>query len=532
MNASASRSVRPAGAQFVADPLLSMIQTREQARRAAAGGASAAAVDFWQRTIAGPASPADMLEYLQLLLALYRVQEAGPLLEKLLHHPQATTAQLLAAARLLFARHRIRGSVPFTARAVEMDPDNPGSAAIHAACLERSGDAPAARILLESTLARHPLHLRSIRLLAHLDRVEANQEAAVQRLQAALETQQTSDDWRLRYELALALEGIGDPAGAMRELLAAKAQLQPLAQPHLGPWQTISRRQWEVTSALDAARLERWNQSPSSPANFTPHPDGPRRLILMAGFPRSGTTLVENILTTSPDCLGTDESGILATQFRDPLVLHAASASEALAELDGFDADDLYAGRSEYFRCTADTLGEPITGRVLMEKEPLLTADLAVPLRLFPEARILMPLRDPRDVVISFFFTIVPLGPSSVAAIDLGESCRYYAEVMRHWLRLRNILPPDRWMESRYEDLLADPELQTRRLADFAGIPWTPALLSHHRKRGEKTVSTPTYADVSQPLYTRAMGRWTHYEKWLAPHLHHLEPYLRAFGYA
>jgi len=193
--------------------------------------------------------------------------------------------------------------------------------------------------------------------------------------------------------------------------------------------------------------------------------------------------------------------------------------------------EDLSAERAEYLRCTAEHIGESPGGRLLLEKEPLLTADLPVPLRLFPDAKILMPLRDPRDVVVSFFFTIVPLAPNSVASANLADSCLYYAEVMRHWLLLREEIDPARWMESRYEDLLANPEEQTRRLARFLGIEWTPAMLAHHEHTPGQSVSTPTYDDVSKPLYTRSLGRWKNYQPWLERHLHHLEPFIEAFGY-
>jgi hypothetical protein len=250
----------------------------------------------------------------------------------------------------------------------------------------------------------------------------------------------------------------------------------------------------------------------------------------MAGFPRAGTTLLEQILSTHPAVIGTDETGVLATQFRDPLVFGAASAEAVIAELDALEPEDLAAGREEYFRCTEDVLGEAAGSRLLIEKEPLLTADLALPLRLFPEARILMPLRDPRDVVLSFYFTIVPLAPNSVAAATLDDSCRYFAEVMRHWLWLRDRLDPARWAESRYEDLLADPEGRTRRLVDFLGIGWQPELLAHHRG-ARRAVGTPTYDDVARPLYTRSLERWRNYEPWLEPHLHSLRPLMDAFGY-
>ncbi|MGB0775356.1 MAG: sulfotransferase family protein, partial [Akkermansiaceae bacterium] len=254
-------------------------------------------------------------------------------------------------------------------------------------------------------------------------------------------------------------------------------------------------------------------------------------VCFLVGFPRSGTTLLENILCTHPHCVGTDETGILFSQFIKPLVIDADSADAAMDELDDFYPEDVSAGRAEYLRCTEDNIGESIQDRWLIEKEPLLTPDLAVPLRLFPDAKILIPLRDPRDVVISYLFTIVPLNVESAGAASFEAACQYYADVMRHWTHLKKILPPEQWMESRYEDLIADPETQTKKLARFLGIKWSDAMLNHHKNRSERNVSTPTYDDVSKPLYTRSVERWKNYEAQLTPHLHHLEPYIAAFGY-
>ena len=85
-------------------------------------------------------------------------------------------------------------------------------------------------------------------------------------------------------------------------------------------------------------------------------------------------------------------------------------------------------------------------------------------------------------------------------------------------------------MECRYEDLIESPEQETRGIAAFLGLDWSADFLAHH-KAAPRAVGTPTYDDVSKPLYTRALGRWRNYEAWLEPHLHHLEPYLEAFGY-
>jgi len=81
------------------------------------------------------------------------------------------------------------------------------------------------------------------------------------------------------------------------------------------------------------------------------------------------------------------------------------------------------------------------------------------------------------------------------------------------------------------EALLADPEMQTCALAEFLEIEWTSDMTAHHKKKPEKAISTPTYDDVSKPLYTRSKGRWRNYEKVLQPHLLYLAPYIKAFGY-
>ncbi len=482
------------------------------------------ALALWRRHAEATPDPATLLAHASFLQALYHFREAVAVLDALLAHPDTTPDQLLPAAKLFFQTGRHARAARFTEAALARDPDNPDTAVLHASCLERSGAAGEARALLARTLEAHPAHARAARLAAHILRNKGELDTARDHLAEHLAAHPSPEDWRLRYELAAVLDRLGEYAEAIRNLSLAKHQIRAQSRPHHPRWRAMTERQWDLTTSLDPARLAAWSR-PATP------PTPALRLCLMGGFPRSGTTLLEQIISTHPDCIGTDETGILATQFRDPLVLAAPSAAAALADLDDLKPEILSAGRAEYLRCTEEYIGESVGGRILLEKDPLITANLPVPLRLFPEAKILMPLRDPRDIVISYFFTIVPLAPNSVASANFGDSCRYYSEVMRHWLFLRDELDPAGWMESRYEDLLADPGKQTHRLADFLGIDWSPAMLAHHRRPDAKSVSTPTYDDVSKPLYTRAKGRWKNYGRWLEPHLHHLEPFLEAFGY-
>lgn len=498
--------------------------SKSQAHAAFANGDWETGLAIWKSLMTADSTAAELLEHGLLLVAYYRIADATEVFAQLTRHHAATPAELLPAARKLFELTRFGPCAEVMQRAAALDPQNPDTLTLYATALERSGDKDQAQRILIDVLQHHPRHVQANRLLAHIERRNGQFDAATSRLKNALATSQSDDDWRLQYELGSILDRMGDYTGAMAAMLTAKQQLAPAIREQRPLWRARAQRQWEVSQLLTQQRLADWQK-------LVDQVEPPLALCLMAGFPRSGTTLLEQIITTHDGCIGTDESGILNSQFRDPIVFGDESAAAAIAELDELESEDITAGRVEFLRCTAEHIGEPIRSRILIEKDPLLTADLALPLRLFPEAKILMPLRDPRDVVISFFFTIVPLAPHSVAAGSIEDACRYYAEVMRHWLLLRERLDPAQWMESRYEDLLDAPELQTRRLCDFLGLTWSPSMTTHHRRPATRAVSTPTYDDVSKPLYRRAQGRWKNYEAWLAPHLHHLAPYVAAFGY-
>lgn len=468
--------------------------------------------------------PERLLEAFQAHWANYRMSKAMPLLDDLASHPRTTPAQLLIAAKQIHPTGRFAKAADLVALASAMAPDDADIAVMHAELLERLGRTDDASERIQAVLDARPDHARAGRLAGHLERRAGNMESAADILLRHLHDHPSEDDWRVQYELAAVLDRLGDPAGAIKALFSAKQALAPRTAVFRQQWRAISARQWELTRMLDRNRLRRWQTAGTEDHS---HP----RICLMAGFPRSGTTLLERIITRHVDCVGTDESGILATQFRDPIVLAAASTDEAMAEIDDFHAEDLAAGRQEYFRATEEYLGEGLADRILIEKDPLLTSDLPLPLRLFPQARILMPLRDPRDVIVSFFFTIVPLNWNSAASGSLADSVRYYQETMRHWLHLRSRLDPDSWQESRYENLLGHPDQECRRLTTFLGIAHDPEMPLNSGNDLSRSSSTPSYDDVSKPLYTRSCGRWQHYEPWLRPHLNSLGETMRILGY-
>ena len=187
--------------------------------------------------------------------------------------------------------------------------------------------------------------------------------------------------------------------------------------------------------------------------------------------------------------------------------------------------------RGAYLDAMEETLGASLAGQVLLDKNPNHTSLLPAFLRLFPEGRIVLVLRDPRDVVTSAVLRTFALTEFSAMLLDWGTATELYASEMACWLQLRPHLASESWVEIRYEDVVADLGREARRAVGALGLPWDDVVLDYRRGIATKLVNSPTQTEVRQPVTDRAIGRWRHYEPELAPHLDRLAPFVRAFGY-
>ena len=167
---------------------------------------------------------------------------------------------------------------------------------------------------------------------------------------------------------------------------------------------------------------------------------------------------------------------------------------------------------------------------VLLDKNPSPTALLHLWLRVFPELKVIVALRDPRDVIISCYFQNLMLNTTNANFLSLERTVRHYADLMDVWLRLRELGGFD-WIETRYEVIVGNVEAEGRRITGFLGLPWHPQQANYHETARQKFVFAPTYNDVTKPVYQRAVGRWQRYAGALAPVQERLAPYCRAFGY-
>ena len=250
--------------------------------------------------------------------------------------------------------------------------------------------------------------------------------------------------------------------------------------------------------------------------------DGYESPIFLVGFPRSGTTLLDQILDAHPRLQVMEERPAL-----DRAVAEIGGYPEAISTLsDG----DLHSLRGQYFEVVDQYLGRK-PGTILVDKLPLNIIHMALIVRLFPDARIILAIRHPCDVVLSNFMQMFQLNNAMGNFCSVEQATKLYGRVMGLWLRSEEMLPLNFYL-SRYEDLVHDVEGSARSLLQFLNVEWDDAVLghtAHARQRGK--INTPSYSQVTEPIYQRARFRWLRYKPQLEGVLDDLESYAVAFGY-
>ena len=268
------------------------------------------------------------------------------------------------------------------------------------------------------------------------------------------------------------------------------------------------------TRSLPKTILRNWEQH-FPEAKRDPIPP----LAFLGGHPRSGTTLLEQVLDAHPGVAALDEPSAFLDLLQPEFHKSKELSSARLNTL-----------RRLYTQALLREAGPAATGKLLLDKNPSPTARMPLWLKVFPELRVLIALRDPRDVVLSCYFQNIPLNAANVNFLSFERLARHYADLMDIWLAVRE-WEGFAWLEVRYEDTVADLEKEGRRVTEFLALAWHEDQVRFYEKSRKKQLYSPTYQDVTRPIYSRSVARWRAYEKHLAPILPALEPYCRTFGY-
>jgi tetratricopeptide (TPR) repeat protein len=314
-----------------------------------------------------------------------------------------------------------------------------------------------------------------------------------------------------------ALEQSGDAPGAFQAFTAANIILRQLHVAELNdtasPFHPHSVRRF--IRFVDGSDAGAWRH----PNRFeTPAP------VFLVGFPRSGTTLLDQVLSSHPGIVCLEEKEVLAATVAD---LVSENAKDALGNLSPSLIDRL---RRSYWSKAEAEADIPLSGRLLVDKMPLNLIFLPAIARIFPDAKIILALRDPRAVVLSCYQQRFGMNPAMAQMLDLVGAAAYYDDVMTLMERCRARLPL-RVHEVRYEDLVADLEAVARSLAGFLQLPFDPAMLDFNVTARRRQINTPSARQVIEPLYAHSVARWRAYARDLAPALPLLRPWAVRFGY-
>lgn len=250
--------------------------------------------------------------------------------------------------------------------------------------------------------------------------------------------------------------------------------------------------------------------------------------VFIIGMPRSGTSLVEQIIDSHPDAHGAGElHEITNFVMRLPELLAEsrpgvarAPYPECMASWSGEVAERLAPAYVARLRELAEQAGRPGVARVT-DKMPHNFAHLGLIRLLFPDAPVFHCLRDPIDTCFSCYTT--PFSPLHSYATDLRHLAFEYGQyrrLMSHWTETLGI----RVMPVPYERVVAEPERMTRALLEHAGLPFDPACLRFHESR--RVVTTASIDQVRKPIYDSSIGRWKRFEKHLGPLVEGLKPWL------
>lgn len=407
----------------------------------------------------------------------------------------------VALAANLIEQGKLEAAEPLLARADALAPRDGATLAHWSRLRELAGDLTAAAELLDRAEAvGFDATLRRAILLGRQKR-HADALGVIEAVPGRAGGDAVLEAGRLK-------EKLGRPAEAFADFVEGKARLA--ARDRLAYDGMAVAREFETLAGLIATR----GPPPGSASRDGPQP------IFVFGFPRSGTTMVEQVLSSH---------SAIAAGGELPFVTEMVSALEG--ELGGLDAlwkpgvaetlRDLYLDRAKTFGLLDG--GKPF----FTDKMPLSEVWTPVIRAAFPQARLIRMIRHPLDTAVSMLSH----------NLTHGAFCGYRIDDIASHMRAVHALTKtyaatlgETALSVRYEDLVAQQDVQTRRLLDHLDLPFEPACLRFHENR--RYAPTPSYAQVSEPLNDRSIGRWTLYRQQLAPQAATLAEVIRDLGYA
>lgn len=407
------------------------------------------------------------------------------------------------------------------AEAARLDPGNAAPWAGMAMIAARKGDTAVVRGHANKALDIDPGNLIASAALGTVE-IEAGDGApVVSRLGSLLNTEAppSSESANALNVLGDAFDKLGQTDDAFRAYCAAKSAFATVHADQFPPERETHRAFIDrIGGSLANAAIEDWPIPEPEPVA-----GAAAKHVFLLGYPRSGTTLVENILASLPDVLALEERPTL--RDADEAFLGDDAGFEKLATLTTTKATPF----REAYWARVKAAGLDVAGKTFVDMDPLKGLRLPMIARLFPGARILIMRRDPRDVVWSCFHTNFALTSTSYEFTSLERTARHFDALMRLTEMSLNTLPLNTHVV-RYDRIVREFDAETRSLCAFIDVPWSENLRHFDRTALARGVATASAAQVRKPLYD-GTRQWERYAKHLAPVMPILQPWVAKFGF-
>lgn len=361
-------------------------------------------------------------------------------------------------------------------------------------------------------------------LLATLEIADGQTELARQRLEKVLQNPllKPEEKFRAHKELARVLDKLQVSEQVFTHLHAAASVSPRLPEVQRQDANLVPNMLDTYKTDFTPELLGKWKN-----ADFPAEHAAP---VFLLGFMRTGTTLTQEVLGAHPDIFVADETDLIMATANElkRMINQQGTIPQLLEQLDWEGVLHL---RTFYWQRARALFGDKIGDRLFLDKTTMNSIDIGLINCLFPDAKLVFLLRDPRDVCLSCFMqTMIPT-PSTVHLFTWEGTARFYAQVMDWWTGVKPKLTMD-YVEFRYEDAVFDFEGAFRRVFDFLGLDWNPDVADFHKHAVGKVIASPSFSQVAQPLYSSAVGRWKHYQSEYAAVMPWLQPFIDAYGYA
>jgi tetratricopeptide (TPR) repeat protein len=381
------------------------------------------------------------------------------------------------------------------------------------------GDAAGARELATRALAIDP-HDPAARIASAGAALEQKDMTTAELQVSALVQDPNLGPSNRAYALSLAgdiLDAQDRTAEAFAAYAASKAVQRDAFAPMMAGLESVRARELRLADYFRRADADVWRGSRQMQGNEHTH-------VFLVGFPRSGTTLLGQVLAGHRDVAVLEERTCLMDSAAE--FFGSDAGLDRLATLSGAELDQW---RAAYWKRVSET--EPVLSRpVFVDKMPLNAVFLPLIAKLFPHAKILLALRDPRDVVLSCFRRRFAMNAGMLEFTALDTSAAYYAAVMELVQVYAQKLAPEP-LQARHESLVADFDGEARRLCDFLGLEFQDEMRSFAGRAKGQNIDTPSNVQLARGLTDAGVAQWRRYRAQLEPVLSVLAPFVARFGY-